>query len=93
MEAPSGLSEQLVALGEENSQASSAMLGQAAESAVQALVASAKRAKECQQHFGQQNVPAVFEVPREALRLPESRRGGSLTGNPWTTFRQDTVGS
>jgi hypothetical protein len=46
IEALRGLSEQLVALGKRNHQASSAALGQAAKSAVQALVASARRAKE-----------------------------------------------
>jgi hypothetical protein len=40
MEALRGLSEQLVAIGEGNPQASSTLLGQAAESAMQALIAS-----------------------------------------------------
>jgi hypothetical protein len=48
MEALRGLITQLVALGEGNPQASSAEVGQAAESAVQTLVANARRAKERQ---------------------------------------------
>ncbi len=52
MEAIRGLSVQPVTLGEGNPQGSSAVLGQAAESAVQALVASAQRAKEWRWHFG-----------------------------------------
>jgi hypothetical protein len=74
MEALRGLSEQLVALRKGNPQASSAELGQAAKSAVQTLVASAMRAKERQRQFGPRDLPVTFEVPREALRLPEPRR-------------------
>ncbi len=74
MELLRGLNERLVALGEENPQASSTALEQAAESAVQALVDSAKSARERQQKPGPQYMLAEFEVPREALRLPEPRR-------------------
>jgi hypothetical protein len=41
---------------------------------VQALIAGAKNAKERQQKPGPRQTLAAFEVPREALRLPESRR-------------------
>jgi hypothetical protein len=41
---------------------------------VQALIAGAKNAKERQQTPGQLRTTAAFEVPREALRLPESHR-------------------
>jgi hypothetical protein len=46
MEVLRGLNERLVTLGEENPQASSAALEQAAESALQALIVGAKSAKE-----------------------------------------------
>jgi hypothetical protein len=60
MEALRGLSEQLVALGKGNPQGSSAVLCRLAESAVQALVASARRAKERQWQFGPRDLPAAF---------------------------------
>jgi hypothetical protein len=74
MEVLRGLNERLVILGEENPQASSAKLEQAAESAGQALIAGAKNAKEQQRKPGPRQTLAAFEVLREALRLPESRR-------------------
>ncbi len=66
--------ERLETLIEENPHASSADLKEAAESAVQALIAGAKNAKERQQKPVLQQTLAAFEVPREALHLPESRR-------------------
>ncbi len=56
MQALRSLNEQLVALGEGNPQASSAVLGQEAESAMQATFASAKRAKERQRQFGSRDL-------------------------------------
>ncbi len=71
MEVLRGLNERLVILGEENPQVSSAKLEQAAESALQALIDGAKNAKERQWKLGPWQTLAAFEVPREALRLPE----------------------
>jgi hypothetical protein len=68
------LNERLDILREENPQASNADLKEAAESAMQALITGAKNAKERQQKPGPRQMTAAFEVPREALRLPESRR-------------------
>ena len=65
--------ERLETLIEENPQASSADLKEAAESAVQALITGAKNAKERQRKPGPEQTLAVFEVPREALHLPELR--------------------
>jgi hypothetical protein len=73
MEVLRGLNEWLVILGEENPQASNAELEQAAESAMQVLIAGAKNAKELQQKPGLRQTLAAFHVPREALRLPELR--------------------
>jgi len=67
--------ERLETLIEENPHASSADLKEAAESAVQVLIAGAKNAKERQRKPGPQQTLAVFEVPREALHLPELRIG------------------
>ncbi len=66
--------ERLETLVEENPQASSANLKEAAERAVRALIAGAKNAKEQQRKSGTRQAVAAFEVPREALHLPESRR-------------------
>jgi hypothetical protein len=41
---------------------------------VQALITGAKNAKEREQKPGPQQTTAVFKVPREAIRLPESHR-------------------
>jgi hypothetical protein len=68
MEVLRGLSEQLVALCEGNPQPSSATLAEAAESAVQALIASAKRAKEQQRQSRPRYLLSTFEVPREAFQ-------------------------
>jgi hypothetical protein len=73
MEVLRSLKERLVALSEENPQASNDELKAVAQSAVQALIAEAKNARERQQKPGPRQTLAVFEVPREALRLPESR--------------------
>jgi hypothetical protein len=59
---------------EENPQASIADLREAAKSAVQALITRAKTAKEQQWRPGTRPAVAAFEVPREVLHLPESRR-------------------
>ncbi len=64
--------ERLEILREENPHASSADLNEAAESTVQALIT--KNAKEQQRKPGPRQTSAVFEVPREALHLPESCR-------------------
>jgi hypothetical protein len=66
--------ERLETLIEENQHASSADLKEAAESAVQALIAGAKNAKERQRKPGPWQTLAVFKLSREALHLPESRR-------------------
>jgi len=82
MEALRGLSAQLVALSEGNPQVSSAELGKAAESAVQTLVSSARRAKEQQRQARLSNLPVASEVPRGALHFPE----------PCRTARQEIPG-
>jgi hypothetical protein len=74
MEVLRGLNERLVIFSEENPQASSTNIEQAAESAVQALIAGAKNAKDQQRMPKPRQMLAVFEVLREALRLPESCR-------------------
>jgi hypothetical protein len=61
-------------LREENPQAHSADLREAAKSAAQALITGAKTAKEQQRRPGTRPAVAAFEVPREALHLPELRR-------------------
>jgi hypothetical protein len=90
MEVLRGLSAQLVALGEGNPQTSRTELGQAAESAVQILVASARRAKEQQRQAGPRDLPATFEVPWESLRLPEPFRAArqEIPGLPSGRTRQ-----
>jgi len=62
------LNEWLDILSEENPQTSNTELTVAAESAVQALIAGAKNAKERQRKPGPWQTLAAFEIPREALR-------------------------
>ncbi len=57
-----------------NPQLSNAELTAATKSAVQALIAGAKNAKERQQKPGPRQTLAGFEVLWEASGLPESRR-------------------
>ncbi len=64
-----------------------AALGQAAESAAQALIASAKSAKEWQRQFGPRYLLAAGSI------TPSRIAQGGPTGNLWTIFRQDTEGS
>jgi hypothetical protein len=54
------------------------------ESAVQALITGARNAKERQRKPGPRQTVAAFEVPREALHLPESRRAArqDIPGSP-----------
>ena len=74
MEALRSFNERLEILRDENPPASNAYLKEAAESAVQALITRAKNAKERQWKPGPRQTLAAFKVPREALRLPDSRR-------------------
>jgi hypothetical protein len=95
MEALRGLSKQLVTLSEGNPQANSAELVQAAKSAVQTLVVSARRAKERQQQFGLPDLPAASNVPRGALFLTELLRVArqEIPGTPsGRTLRAPEVG-
>jgi hypothetical protein len=71
MDTLSSFNERLETLIQENPHASSADLKDAAESAVQVLIAGAKNAKERQRKTGPQQALAVFEVPREAFHFPE----------------------
>ncbi len=84
MEVLRSLNERLDILSEKNPQASNDDLKAAAKSAVQALIAGAKNAKERQQKPGPRQTLAAFEVQREALRLPESCRaaGQEIPGPP-----------
>jgi hypothetical protein len=74
MDALRSFNERLEILREENPHASKANLREAAEGAVQAIVARAKNEREQQGKSGTRQTVAAFEVPREALHLPESRR-------------------
>jgi hypothetical protein len=74
MDALRSFNKRLEILREENPQASIADLREAAKSAVQALITRAKTAKEQQWRPGTRPAVAAFEVPREVLHLPESRR-------------------
>jgi hypothetical protein len=71
MDALRSFSERLRVLREENPHASTTDLREAVKGAVQVIVT---RARDQRQRAGIQQVAAVFEVPREILRLPEVRR-------------------
>jgi hypothetical protein len=74
MDALRSFNERLEILREENPHASEADLREVAEGVVQAIVARAKNEREQQQKPGTRQTVAAFEVPREALHPPESRR-------------------
>jgi len=75
MDALRSFNERLEILREENPHASEADLREVAEGVVQAIVARAKNEREQQQKPGTRQTVAAFEVPREALHPPDSRRG------------------
>jgi hypothetical protein len=74
MDALRSFVERLRILREENPHASEAALREAGEGAVRLIVTRAREEREQCKKLGTQQVAAAFEVPREALRLPEARR-------------------
>jgi hypothetical protein len=74
MDALRSFNKRLRILREENPHASEADIREAVEGAVRMIVTRARNEKERRQKSGTQQAVAAFEVPREALHLPESRR-------------------
>jgi hypothetical protein len=74
MDALRSFNERLRILREENPHASEADLREVVKGAVRVIVTRAKNEREQRQKSGTQQAVAAFEVPREALHLPESRR-------------------
>jgi hypothetical protein len=92
MDALRSFNERLRILREETPHASEADLREVVEGAMRVIVTRAKNEREQQRKPETQQTVAVFEVPREALHLPESRRA-ARQDNSWTPFRQDAAGS